>query len=52
MKEIARGPDACRAMLNGPDEERKDRAMNAVLKMTKIDIAELQRAAAGESASA
>ena len=34
-------------MLSGPDSEKSQRAMKAMLKMKKIDIAELQRAYAG-----
>jgi predicted 3-demethylubiquinone-9 3-methyltransferase (glyoxalase superfamily) len=35
-------------MLNDPDREKADRAMEAMLKMKKLDIAELQRAFEGE----
>jgi predicted 3-demethylubiquinone-9 3-methyltransferase (glyoxalase superfamily) len=34
-------------MMTDPDRAKSDRVMNAVLKMKKIDIAELQRAHAG-----
>ncbi len=34
-------------MLNDPDDEKSERAMNAMLAMTKIDIAGLQRAVNG-----
>ena len=37
-------------MLNDPDREKADRAMEAMLKMKKLDIAELQRAFDGETA--
>jgi predicted 3-demethylubiquinone-9 3-methyltransferase (glyoxalase superfamily) len=35
-------------MLNDPNREKADRAMEAMLKMKKLDIAELQRAFEGE----
>ena len=38
-------------MLNDPDREKADRAMDAMLKMKKLDIAELERAFEGEKAS-
>jgi predicted 3-demethylubiquinone-9 3-methyltransferase (glyoxalase superfamily) len=38
-------------MLNDPDHEKADRAMEAMLKMKKLDIAELKRAFEGETAS-
>ena len=31
-------------MINHPDKEKSERAMEAMLKMKKLDIAELQRA--------
>ena len=34
------------------DEERTDRVMKAMLQMGKLDVAELQRAADGETANA
>jgi predicted 3-demethylubiquinone-9 3-methyltransferase (glyoxalase superfamily) len=37
-------------MLNNPDREKADRAMDAMMKMNKLDIAELQRAYEGETA--
>lgn len=37
-------PKGMDEMLNGPDREKADRAMNAMLKMKKIDIAELKKA--------
>ena len=37
-------------MLNDPDREKANRAMEAMLKMKKLDIAELQRAFEGETA--
>ncbi len=37
-------------MLNDPDQEKSDRAMEAMLKMKKLDIAELKRAFEGETA--
>ena len=40
-------PEGMEEMFNGPDQERTDRAMKAMLKMSKLDIAELQRAADG-----
>jgi predicted 3-demethylubiquinone-9 3-methyltransferase (glyoxalase superfamily) len=38
-------------MLNDPDREKADRAMEALLKMKKLDIAELKRAFEGETAA-
>lgn len=35
-------------MLSDPDRDGARRAMQAMLKMTKIDVAELRRAFAGE----
>ena len=40
-------PTALAAMLEDPDPERANRAMAAMLKMGKIEIAELQKAAEG-----
>ena len=37
-------------MLNDPDREKANRAMEAMLKMKKLDIAELERAFEGETA--
>jgi predicted 3-demethylubiquinone-9 3-methyltransferase (glyoxalase superfamily) len=37
-------------MLNDPDREKSERAMEAMLKMKKLDIAELDRAFEGETA--
>ena len=45
-------PEGMEEMFNGSDPERADRAMKAMLKMSKLDIAELRRAADGETASA
>jgi predicted 3-demethylubiquinone-9 3-methyltransferase (glyoxalase superfamily) len=38
-------------MLNDRDRKKADRAMEAMLQMKKLDIAELQRAFDGETAS-
>jgi predicted 3-demethylubiquinone-9 3-methyltransferase (glyoxalase superfamily) len=38
-------PTALNELVNDPDPEKAKRAMNAMLKMKKIDIAELKRAA-------
>ena len=40
-------PSILPKLLSDPDREKAGRATNAMLKMKKIDIAELQRAAAG-----
>ncbi len=40
-------PVAVTTMLSDPDRAKSDRAMTALMKMKKIDIAELQRAHAG-----
>ncbi len=40
-------PAALGEMLNDPDDEKSERAMNAMLGMTKIDIAGLKRAFEG-----
>jgi predicted 3-demethylubiquinone-9 3-methyltransferase (glyoxalase superfamily) len=37
-------PDAFGEMMRDPDQEKVQRAMAAMLKMTKLDVAELQRA--------
>lgn len=39
-------------LLNGPDREAASRALEAMLKMVKIDVAELERAARGEPVGA
>jgi predicted 3-demethylubiquinone-9 3-methyltransferase (glyoxalase superfamily) len=39
-------------IINGPDREAGARAMEAMLKMVKIDLAEIERAARGEPAGA
>jgi len=36
-------------MYNSPDRDGARRAMEAMLKMTKLDVAELERAFAGEA---
>lgn len=41
-------PEALGDLVGGPDEEGAGRAMAAMLKMTKLDIAELQRAYDGK----
>jgi predicted 3-demethylubiquinone-9 3-methyltransferase (glyoxalase superfamily) len=38
-------------MMSDPDREKSDRAMEAMLKMKKLDIAELERAFEGETAA-
>jgi len=40
-------PTALMALLSDPDPGRADRAMQAMLAMQKIDVAELERAASG-----
>ncbi len=40
-------PTALPRLLTDPDREKANRAMNAMLQMKKIEIAELERAAAG-----
>jgi predicted 3-demethylubiquinone-9 3-methyltransferase (glyoxalase superfamily) len=42
-------PTALPRLLGDPDQEKAQRAMAAMLKMKKIDIAELERAAAAEA---
>jgi len=44
-------PSILPKLLGDPDREKAGRAMNAMLKMKKIDIAALERAAAGEGAN-
>jgi predicted 3-demethylubiquinone-9 3-methyltransferase (glyoxalase superfamily) len=44
-------PTALEELLGDPDPERSQRAMQAMLGMKKLDIAELERAAAGASSS-
>jgi predicted 3-demethylubiquinone-9 3-methyltransferase (glyoxalase superfamily) len=41
-------PDALPRLLNDPDPDKARRVMNAMLAMKKIDVAELERVAAGE----
>jgi predicted 3-demethylubiquinone-9 3-methyltransferase (glyoxalase superfamily) len=41
-------PTALEQLLNDPDPQRAQRAMKAMLGMSKLDIGELERAAAGE----
>ena len=43
-------PSGMDEVFSDPDPERAQRAMQAMLKMSKLDIAELRRAADGESA--
>ena len=45
-------PTGMDVILSDPDSERAERAMKAMLKMRKLDIAELERAAAGPEAEA
>ena len=40
-------PTVLAAMMGDPDQHKADRAMTAMLKMKKLDIAELKRACAG-----
>jgi len=40
-------PKALGRLMGDPDAGRAGRAMQAMMKMSKIDIAELERAAAG-----
>jgi predicted 3-demethylubiquinone-9 3-methyltransferase (glyoxalase superfamily) len=44
-------PSILPALLGDPDREKAGRAMNAMLAMKKIDIAALERAAAGKGAA-
>jgi predicted 3-demethylubiquinone-9 3-methyltransferase (glyoxalase superfamily) len=39
-------------LLSDPDKEKANRVMGAMLQMKKIEIAELERAAAGEEVNA
>lgn len=41
-------PTAIAALMSGPDPEKSGRAMQALLKMTKLDVAELQAAYDGK----
>ncbi len=43
-------PDRLTELLSDPDQERSQRAMQAMLQMKKLDIAELKRAFEGETA--
>jgi predicted 3-demethylubiquinone-9 3-methyltransferase (glyoxalase superfamily) len=43
-------PTVLAEMMTDPDREKSDRAMEAMLEMKKLDIAELQRAFEGETA--
>jgi predicted 3-demethylubiquinone-9 3-methyltransferase (glyoxalase superfamily) len=45
-------PHRMQEMYASPDRDAAERAMKAMLKMTKLDIAELEKAYAGELASA
>lgn len=45
-------PEALPRLLSGTDPETAQRVMAAMLKMGKIDVAELERAAAGETTTA
>jgi predicted 3-demethylubiquinone-9 3-methyltransferase (glyoxalase superfamily) len=45
-------PDALPRLLTDPDPEKAGRAMQAMMGMKKIEIAELERAAAGEGVTA
>ena len=45
-------PTGMDVILSDPDSERAERAMKAMLKMRKLDIAELERAAGGPEAEA
>jgi predicted 3-demethylubiquinone-9 3-methyltransferase (glyoxalase superfamily) len=45
-------PDGMDEMFSHPDPERAKRAFQAMMKMSKLDIATLQRAADGEAVSA
>jgi predicted 3-demethylubiquinone-9 3-methyltransferase (glyoxalase superfamily) len=44
-------PTVLAEMMSDPDKEKSGRAMEAMLQMKKLDIAELQRAFAGETAA-
>jgi predicted 3-demethylubiquinone-9 3-methyltransferase (glyoxalase superfamily) len=41
-------PEKLDAMLNDPDRAKAERAMNAMMGMVKMDIAELERAFEGK----
>ncbi|MBC8145663.1 MAG: VOC family protein [bacterium] len=41
-------PEILAKLIDDPDREKADRVMNAMLQMVKLDIAALERAAAGE----
>ena len=45
-------PTALPRLLSDPDREKANRVMNAMLQMKKIEIADLERAAAGEEVPA
>jgi predicted 3-demethylubiquinone-9 3-methyltransferase (glyoxalase superfamily) len=45
-------PSALLRLLGDPDRERANRAMTAMMQMKKIEIAELERAAAGQEVNA
>jgi|SRR4051812_42624825 len=45
-------PEGMDALLSNPDQEKAKRAMEAMFKMKKLDIATLQRAAEGEEVPA
>jgi predicted 3-demethylubiquinone-9 3-methyltransferase (glyoxalase superfamily) len=45
-------PTALPRLLTDPDREKANRAMNAMMGMKKLDIAELERAAAGDEVAA
>ena len=45
-------PEGMEEVFAEGDEERTDRVMKAMLQMTKLDVAELRRAADGETANA
>ena len=45
-------PTALPRLLTDPDREKANRAMNAMMGMRKLDIAELERAAAGDEVTA
>ena len=45
-------PTALPRLLTDPDREKANRAMNAMMGMKKLDIAELERAAAGDEVPA
>ena len=40
-------PENLFELLTGKDQKQTDRVMNAVMKMKKLDMAEMQKAAAG-----